>query len=152
MHVSCRESRRHPDHLFKLLKMFHGGLHHWFLEDIVSAGLHIDILPIPRLFLVQRLLKKELNCLMGVFFQTAILHSQYWHSCIDRLRKVLVKHLFSGHFVVALEHILKLPKRVCPVKVAFFCSLVELRDGFINVKFDTIFTIILVDLDLTFVT
>jgi hypothetical protein len=88
---------------------------------------------------------------MEVFVQTAILHSRYWHSCINELRKVLVKHLFPGCFVVALEHILKLPKRVCPVKVAFFCSLVELRDGFINGKFDTIFTIILVDLDLTFV-
>ncbi len=54
--------------------------------------------------------------------------------------------------MVALEHILKLPKRVCPAKVTFFCSLVELRDGFINGKFDTIFTVILVDLDSTFVT
>jgi hypothetical protein len=54
--------------------------------------------------------------------------------------------------VVALEHILKLPKGVCPVKIAFFCYLVELRDGFINGKFDTIFTIILVDLNSTFVT
>jgi hypothetical protein len=152
MHVSCWESRRHPDHLFELSKMFHGGLHHWFLEDVVFAGLHIDILPIPRLFLVQRLLNKELNCSMEVFFQTAILHSWYWHSCIDGLPKVLVKHLFPGRFVVALEHILKLPKRVCPVKVTFFCSLVELRDGFINGKFNTIFTVILVDLDSTFVT
>ncbi len=89
---------------------------------------------------------------MEVFFQTAILCSRYWHSCIDGLQKVLVKHLFPGRFVVALEHILKLPKSVCPVKVAFFCSLVELRDGFINGKFDTIFTIILMDLDSTFVT
>ncbi len=132
--------------------MFHGGLHHQFLEDIVSAGLHIDILPIPRLFPIQHSLNKELNRSMEVFFQTAILHSRYWHSQIDGLRKVLVKDLFPGRFVVALEHILKLPKRVCPVKVAFFCSLVELRDGFINGKFDTIFTIILVDLDSTFVT
>jgi hypothetical protein len=30
---------------------------------------------------------------------------------------------------MALEHILELSKRVCPVKVAFFRSLVELRDG-----------------------
>jgi hypothetical protein len=65
---------------------------------------------------------------------------------------VLVEHLFPGRFVVALEHILKLPQKVCPVKVAFFCYLVELRDGFINGKYDTIFTNILVDLDSTFVT
>jgi hypothetical protein len=88
---------------------------------------------------------------MEVFFQTVILHSRYWHSCIAGLWKVLVKHLFPGHFVLALEHILKLLKRFCPVKVAFFYSLVELRDGFINGKFDTIFTVILVDLDSTFV-
>jgi hypothetical protein len=68
MHVSCWESCRHRDHLFESLKMFHGGLHHRFLEDVVSAGLYIDILPIPRLFLVQHLLNKELNCLMEVFF------------------------------------------------------------------------------------
>jgi hypothetical protein len=89
---------------------------------------------------------------MEVFFQTVILHSGYWHSCIDGLWKVLVKHLFPGYFVVALENILKLPKRVFPIKVAFFCSLIELRDGFINGKFDTIFTVILVYLDSTFVT
>ncbi len=88
---------------------------------------------------------------MEVFFQTSILRSRYWHSCINRIRKVLMKHLFPGHFVVALKHILKLPKRVCPVKVAFFCSLVELWNGFIDAKFDTIFTVILVDLDSTFV-
>jgi hypothetical protein len=151
MHVSCWESCRRPDHLFELTKMFHGGLHHHFLENVVSARLHIDILPIPRLFLIQHLLNKEMNCSMEVFFQTVILHSRYWHSCIDRLRKVLVEHLFPGRFVMALEHILKLPKKFCPVKVAFFCSLVELRDGFINGKFDTIFTVVLVDLDSTFV-
>jgi hypothetical protein len=150
MHVSCWEGCRHPDHLFESSKMFHRGMHHWFLEDVVSAGLHIDILSIPRLFLVQRLLNKELNPSMEVFFQAAILHGRYWHSLIHGLWKVLVKHLFPGRYVVALEHILKLPKRVCPVKVAFFCALVELRDGFINSKFDTIFTIILVDLNSTF--
>jgi hypothetical protein len=92
--------------------MFHGGLHHWFLEDVVSAGLQVNILPIPRLFLVQRLLNKELNFLMEVFFQAAILHGRYRHSCIDGLWEVLVKHLFPGCFVVALEHVFKLHKGV----------------------------------------
>jgi hypothetical protein len=51
MHVSCRESFCHLNHLFKLSKMINWQLHHWLLEDIVSAGLHVNILPISRLFL-----------------------------------------------------------------------------------------------------
>jgi hypothetical protein len=77
-------------------------LHHWLKEDVVSTGLQIDILPIPRLFLVQRLLNEELNCLMEIFFQATILCSGHWHRRINRLRKVLVKHLFPCHFVTAL--------------------------------------------------
>jgi hypothetical protein len=92
--------------------MFHWGLHHWLLEDVVSARLQINVLPIPRLFLVQHSLNKELDCSMEVFFQAAILCGWYWHSRINRLWKVLVKHLFPGCFVVALEHIFKLCKGV----------------------------------------
>jgi hypothetical protein len=102
------------------------------------------------LFLVWRLLNKELNHSMEVFFQVAILHDWYWHSRINGLQNVLVMHLFPGCFMVALEHVLKLHKGVCPVKVAFFWSLIGLRDGLINGKFDTIFAVILVDLDSTF--
>jgi hypothetical protein len=87
---------------------------------------------------------------MEVFFQIAILLSRYWRSCINGLWKVLVKHLLPGHSVMALEHIFELSKRVCPVKVAFFHSLVELRDGLINGKFNTIFTIVFVDFNSAF--
>ncbi len=52
---------------------------------------------------------------------------------------------------MALEHILKLHKGVWPVKVTFFSSLDEPRGCFIDCKFDTIFFIILVDLNATFV-
>ncbi len=89
---------------------------------------------------------------MEGLFLIAILFSQYKHSCINRLRKVLVKHLFPGCPVVALEHIFKLCKRVGPIKVAFLCSLVELRDGFVNGKFNTIFAIILMDFYSAFIT
>ncbi len=58
MHVSCWESFCHPNHLFKLSKMFNWQLHHQLLEDMISAGLHVDILPISRLFLVQRSLNE----------------------------------------------------------------------------------------------
>jgi hypothetical protein len=47
-------------------------LHHWLLEDVVSSMLQIDELLIPRLFLTQRLLNKELNCSMEVFYQVTI--------------------------------------------------------------------------------
>ncbi len=92
--------------------MFHWGMHHWLLEDVVSAGLHVNVLPIPRLFLVQHSLNEELDYMMEVFFQAVILRGRYWHSHINRLWKVLMKHLFPGCFVVALEHIFKLHKEV----------------------------------------
>ncbi len=79
---------------------------------MVSAGLHVDILPISRLFLVQHLLNEELDLLMEVFLRVAILCGRYGHRCIDRLWEVLMKHLFPGCFVVALEHIFKLHKEV----------------------------------------
>ncbi len=88
---------------------------------------------------------------MEVFFLIAILLSRYWISCINGLRKVLMKHLFPGCSMVALEHILKLCKEVGPVKVAFFCSLVKLRDGFIDGELNAILKIILMDFYLTFV-
>ncbi len=87
-------------------------LHHQLLEDVVSAGLHVNALPIPRLFLVQRLLNEELNCSMEAFFQATILRSQSWHCRINRLWEVLMKHLFLNCFVMALEHILELHKGV----------------------------------------
>jgi hypothetical protein len=88
---------------------------------------------------------------MEVFFQIAILLSQYWLSCIDRLRRVLMKHLFPGCSMVALEHVLKLCKGVEPVKVAFSCSLVKLRNGLIDGELDAILKIILMDFYSTFV-
>jgi hypothetical protein len=88
---------------------------------------------------------------MKGLFLIAILFNRYRHSCINRLRKVLMKHLFPGWPVVALEHVFRLCKRVGPIKVAFLCSLVELRDGFVNGKFNTIFAIILMDFYLAFI-
>ncbi len=38
------------------------------------------------------------------------------------------------------------------IKVAFFCSLIKLRDGFVNGKFNTIFAIILMDFHSAFIT
>jgi hypothetical protein len=88
---------------------------------------------------------------MEVFFQLAILLSGYWLSRIDGLQKVLMKHLFPGCSMVALEHVLKLCKGVGLVKVVFFCSLVKLRDGLIDSELDAIIKIVLMDFYLTFV-
>ncbi len=112
MHVSCWESFCRPNHLLESSKMFDWQLHHPLLEDMVSAGMHVDILPISRLFLVQRSLNEELDHSMEVFFQVAILSGRYWHRCIDRLWEVLMKHLFPSCFLMALEHILELHKGV----------------------------------------
>ncbi len=38
------------------------------------------------------------------------------------------------------------------IKVAFFCSLFKLRDGFVDGKFNTIFAVILMDFYLAFIT
>jgi hypothetical protein len=115
----------------------------------VSARLHVDILPISRLFLIQCSLNEELDCSMKVFFRAAILSGRYWPRRMDRLWEVLMKHLFPGCYVMALVHILELRKGVSPVKVTFFSSLVELRDSFVDGKFDTILSIILVDFNAT---
>ena len=53
---------------------------------------------------------------------------------------------------MALEQVLRLCKGVGPIKVAFLCSLVELRDGFVNGKFNTIFAVILMDFYSAFIT
>ncbi len=92
--------------------MINWHLHYWFLEDMVSPRLQIKVLPVPRLFLIQRPLNKELKCAMEIFFQVAILHNWHWQRCINGLRKVFLKYLFPGRSVVALEHILELHKGV----------------------------------------
>ena len=53
--------------------------------------------------------------------------------------------------MMAMKHILKLHKGVQLVKVTYFSSLVKLRDRFVDGKFDTIFSIILVDFNAIFV-
>jgi hypothetical protein len=88
---------------------------------------------------------------MEVFLQAEILFCRYWHNRINRLRKVLMKHLFPGCSIVALEHVFKLHERVGPVKVTFLGFLVKLRDGLINSELDTILAIILIDFYSTFI-
>jgi hypothetical protein len=53
---------------------------------------------------------------------------------------------------MALEQVLRLCKGVGPIKVAFLCSLIKLRDGFVNGKFNTIFAVILMNFYSAFIT
>ncbi len=51
------------------------------------------------------------------------------------------------------QSMVKLCKGVGPIiKVTFFCSLIKLRDAFVNGKFNTIFAFILMDLYSAFIT
>ncbi len=87
-------------------------MHHGFFEDVVSPRLHVDVLPVPRLFLVQHPPNKELKSFMEDLFQVAILCNRQWHHPINRLWEVLMKHLFPGCSAVALEHVFELHKEV----------------------------------------
>jgi hypothetical protein len=62
-----------------------------------------------------------------------------------------MENLLLGSLVLSLKYILKLHKRVSPVKVNFFGSHLELRDGFIDGELDTKFSTVLVDLGLNLV-
>jgi hypothetical protein len=63
-------------------------------------------------FFVQHPMNKELKCSMEVLIQVAILRNWHWHQCINGLWKVLMKHQFPGHSMLALEHIFELHKGV----------------------------------------
>ena len=125
--------------------------HQHFLEDVISSRLKIDILPISRLLLVQRPLKKERDCSTKVLVKVAILIARDWPRCIDRLREVLVEHLLPSSPVLSLEHILELRKGVDPGEFTFFCPLIELRDRLVDGELDGVTSVILVDFNKVFV-
>ena len=150
-HVPHRKGFDQAKHLFEPAKMIDWLHHHHFLEDVVSTRLKIDVLPIPRLFLVQRQLKKEQDCLTKVFVQVAILIPRDWPRPIDRLREVLVERLLPSSPVLSLEHIFELRKGVDPGEFAFLYPLIELRDRLIDCELDGVTSIILMDFGKVFV-
>ena len=109
-HVPRQKGFGQAKHLFEPAKMINWLCHHCLLEDVVSTRLEINILPIPRLLLVQRPLKKERDCSMKVFARVAIFIARYWPCCIDRLQEELVERLLPSSLVLSLEHTLKLHK------------------------------------------
>ena len=64
---------------------------------------------------------------------------------------MLVERLLLGSPVLPLEHIFKLCKGVNPGEVALFCPFIKLGDCLIDGEFNQVLTIILVDLNSTFV-
>ena len=110
--------------------------HYRLLEDVISSRLQVDVLPISRLFFVQRLLKKEQDRSTKVFIQVTILIAWNWPRCVDGLRKMLVEHLLPSSPVLSLEHILELRKGVDPGEFTFFCPLIELGDCLVDGELD----------------
>jgi hypothetical protein len=119
--------------------------HHRFLEDVISSRLKVDVLPISRLLLVQRPLKKEQDRSTKVLVRVAILIAWDWPRCIDRLREVLVERLLPSSPVLSLEHILELRKGVDPGEFTSFCPLIELGDRLVDGELDGVTSVILVD-------
>ena len=118
-YIPCRKSFGRVKHFFEPSKMFERWLHLRLLEDVVSTGLKIDILPVSRLFLLHCLLKGELESLLEVLSGSASLRSWCQDCYIDGLRKVLVERLIPGSPVLALEHIFELHNGVDPGEVTF---------------------------------
>jgi hypothetical protein len=125
--------------------------HHRLLEDVISSRLKVDVLPISRLFLIQRPLKKEQDRLTKVLIRVAILITRDWPCCIDGLQEVLVEHLLPRRPVLSLAHVLELRKGVNPGEFTFFCPLIELGDCLVNSELDRVTSMILVDFNGVFV-
>ena len=125
--------------------------HHWFLEDVISTRLKVDILPIPRLLFAQHPLEKELNSLMKIFAGVAILLARHWSRCANRLCKVLMERLLPGSPVLFLEHIFELRKGVDPGEFTLFCPFIKFGDRFIDCEFYRVAAVILMDFNSTFV-
>ena len=111
----------------------------------------MDVLPISRLFLIQRPLKKERDCSTKVLVQVTILISRDWPRRINGLREVLVERLLPHSPALSLEHILELRKGVGPGEFTFFCPLIELGDCLVDGELDGVTSVILVDFNKVFV-
>ncbi len=111
----------------------------------------MDVLPISRLFLIQRPLKKERDRSTKVLVQVTILISRDWPRRINGLREVLVERLLPHSPALSLEHILELRKGVGPGEFTFFCPLIELGDCLVDGELDGVTSVILVDFNKVFV-
>ncbi len=127
------------------------GTHFDLLLDVVIApGHHVNVLPVPRLLLVQNFSNEKLHGMTEVCPIQAILLNWYILR-IGWFREVLVKDLLPGSFVLALEHILELHEGVSIVKVDLLGPFFKLRDCFADSKLDIEFSTVLVDFGLDFV-
>jgi hypothetical protein len=122
-----------------------------FLDIVVATGHHVDVLPVLWLCLVKSFDDKKLHSTTKVLLAQVILLDGYILR-VGWLREVLVHLLLPGSFVLALEHILKLHKRVREVEIDLLGPLFKVRDCFVGCDSYTKFSTILVDFGLEFVT
>ena len=150
-HVAGRESFSRAKHLLKSAEMIEWLRHHRLLKGVVPSRLKVNVLPIPRLFLIQRPLKKERERSTIVLFRVAILLARNWPRRVDGLREMLMEHLLPSSPVLALQHIFELRKGVDPGELTLFCPLIEFGDRSIDCELNRIASVVLVDLNETFV-
>ncbi len=137
-------------HLFPSMKLVKGTHLNLLLDIVITTRQHVEVLPVPRLLLMQNFSNEKLHSRTEVCFTRAILLDWYILR-IGQFREVLVNDLLPGSFVLALEHILELHEEVGIVKVDLLGPFFKLRDCFVDSKLDTKFSTALVDFGLDFV-
>ena len=74
--ISRGKEFRDSQHLLESIKMVQGLRHEVLMDPMIPTGHHIDILAIPWLLLVQRLLEEQVDCTSEVFSRGAIMRQQ----------------------------------------------------------------------------
>jgi len=128
---------RESQHLLESMKMVQG-LHHKVLMDpmIPTPGCHIDVLAIPWLPLVQRLLEEQVDCTRDVFSQGAIMRRQD-HLQSGWLREVIAEDLLPVTQQGTLEHVAELGKALDIVQVDSHGICEEIGNHSIKPKLDS---------------
>ena len=107
---------RDLQHLLESIKMVQGLRHEVLMDPMIPTGRRIDVLAIPWLLLVQRLLEEQVDRTSEVFSRGAIVRRQ------DRLRsgwlqEVIAEDLLPVAQQATLEHVAKLGKALDVVQV-----------------------------------
>jgi hypothetical protein len=148
--VALGEQFRHAQHLLPSMQMVKGFCGERLPDVAVAARLQVDVLPVPRLLLVQSFLQEHLDCTAKVLLQQAIMLGGD-HRCVDWLREVVVQDLLPGSLILPLQDVLELLKGGSPVEMDFLGLLVEIGDGFVGSEFNAESTAVNVDLRFQFV-
>jgi len=114
--ISRGKEFRDSQHLLESMKMVQGLHHEVLMDPMIPTGRHIDVLAIPWLLLVQRLLEEQGDCTRDVFSRGAIVCRQDplqsgW------LREVIAEDLLPVAQQATLEHVAELGKALDVVQV-----------------------------------